>query len=672
MFDFRKFDSMIKHAIVLFFLLQPIQLFGQEQQSYWPKQIEVDGIVITIYAPEVEGFRNNILDARAAFSIFDKSHLPLFGAMWFRCLVQTSVKDNEVYFTNIRLENAEFPYATADKIRNLQALINSQIPTWHFNSNLKDFYKNIEAIDIKNELSEDLKNNPPKIYFAKEPTVLVYVDGDPILANIGGSALYQFVVNTPHFIVKSSSDGQFYLNGGDWWYTTSDLNTNWKTIETPPNQIRQLAIKAQELRTKAEKNGNSTMNIQPKLITTNEPAELIQTQGEPEIVQVYENLFSVTNSSDEIIFDSYSDYYFVLISGRWYKTKDLIRGSWLFVAPEELPDIFRKIPTDSPIAHVRLSIPGTPEAISAALDNGIPQTAVVDRLKASMILEYDGTPKFESIPGTSLKYAVNSGSSVIQDDDGKYYALDQGVWFISENANGPWIVADHYPKDVMNIPPSSPVFNIKFVKIYDYDDQIVYVGYTAGYMGAFLYHGVVYYGTGYRYKSWFGNKYIPRPNTYGYGAKQKSGQGKSNISFYAAAGMGGPMMGMGFGGYPYYPYGGYGMGYGGFYGGYGMYNYAAYRQRYYAGQKMQIDRDVVEEKPIDLQNIYNNRVEGIVITETVQRNDPMKPVILQDKNIVPIHLFADEDGTIYRKDEQGIWYEQTANGWTKTEKNISN
>lgn len=659
---------MIKHTTIFFFLLLTIQLFGQGQQSYWPKQIEADGIVITIYAPEPEGFHDNILDARAAFSIYDKSHLPLFGAMWFRCLVQTDVKNNEVYFTNLKLENAEFPYATADKIKSLQALINSQIPTWHFNSNLKSFYKNIEAININNEFSEDLKNNPPKIYYANEPTVLVYVDGEPILENIGGSALYQFVVNTPHFIVKSSSDGQFYLKGGDWWYTTSDLKANWKAIETPPNQIRQLATKAQELNAKPEKKGNPSNSIQPKLITTHEPAELIQTQGEPEIAQVYENLFSVTNSSEEIIFDSYSDYYYVLISGRWYKTKDLSRGSWLFVAPEAIPDVFRKIPSDSPMAHVRLSIPGTPEAISAALDNGIPQTAVVDRLKANMILEYDGEPNFEAIPGTSLKYAVNSGSSVIQDADEIYYAVDQGVWFLSSNAKGPWTVADHFPKEVKSIPPSSPVFNIKFVNIYDFDDQIVYVGYTAGYMGAFLYHGVVYQGTGYRYKSWFGNKYIPRPNTYGYGAKQKSGQSKANISFYAASGMGAPMMGMGFGGYPY----GYGMGYGGYYGGYGMYNYAAYRQNYYAGQKMQVDHNVVEEKPIDLQNIYNNRVEGIVITETVKRNDPMKPIILEDKNVVPFHLYAGEDGTIYRKDEQGIWYEQTAAGWIQTDKNMSN
>ena len=565
--------------------------------------------------------------------------------------------------------NAAFPNANSEKIAALQDLIEEQAQHWHFNSSLKDFYREIDVIVINNELNEELRSHPPKIFYAKEPTLLVYIDGEPVFSNIGGSELYQFVLNTPHFIVKSKSDQQLYLKGGNWWFTSSNEAGPWKTIDAPPNQIRILASKATELNPTGDKS-RDLGNRQPKLIVTQEPAELIQTQGDPEIKQIHENLFSVTNSNDEIIFDSYSDYYYILISGRWYKTKNLARGSWIFVRPDEMPEVFGKIPSDSPLAHVKLSIQGTPEAISAALNNGIPQTAVVDRFKAKMILEYDGEPQFELIPGTSLKYAVNSGGSVIAAADSKYYAVDQAVWFKADSPNGPWLVSDHFPKEVSRIPPSCPVFNMKFVQIYDHDDQNVYVGYTPGYLGAFLYKGVVYYGTGYRYKSWFGNKYIPRPNTYGYGAKQKKGVSSGNVSFYAAAGMGGPMMGMGFGGYPF----GWGVGVGSpMWGmGYGMWNQAAYNQYWYSGQKVAIDPQMVEEKPIDLSNIYNNRVEGIVITETVRKNDPMKPVILKDREIVPNDLYADDDGIIYKKDSKGHWFERNGDHWERTSKEIKN
>jgi hypothetical protein len=205
---------------------------------------------------------------------------------------------------------------------------------------------------------------------------------------------------------------------------------------------------------------------------------------------------------------------------------------------------------------------------------------------------------------------------------------------------------------------------MKFVHIYDSNDEVVYVGYSGGYLGAFLYQGVVYYGTGYKYKSWFGNKYIPRPNTYGYGVRKKSSRATSNVRFYAGAGMGGPMMGLGYGGYPY----GYGYRIG--YGGYGMWNQMAYNQYYFAGQSVTVDRDVIEQKPIDLTNIYNNRVEGILRTETARRNDPMNPVILKNHDAVPKNLYADEHGNLYRQDEKGNWYKKNGSSWDKTVEKI--
>ena len=72
---------------------------------------------------------------------------------------------------------------------------------------------------------------------------------------------------------------------------------------------------------------------------------------------------------------------------------------------------------------------------------------------------------------------------------------------------------------------------------------------------------------------------------------------------------------------------------------------------------------MVEEKPIDLANIYNNRVEGIIVTETIRKNDPMKPVILKDRKVVPHDLYVDENGAIYKKDSEGNWFERNGDSW---------
>ena len=62
---------------------------------------------------------------------------------------------------------------------------------------------------------------------------------------------------------------------------------------------------------------------------------------------------------------------------------------------------------------VLYAVPGTDVAREAVLDAQIPQTAAVERKKASLKVEYDGEPKFEKIKGTKMTYAVNTATPVI-------------------------------------------------------------------------------------------------------------------------------------------------------------------------------------------------------------------------------------------------------------------
>ena len=52
---------------------------------------------------------------------------------------------------------------------------------------------------------------------------------------------------------------------------------------------------------------------------------------------------------------------------------------------------------------VRVFVKGTDEARDAVLDAQVPQTAQVDRKTATVSVEYDGTPKFESILSATLR-----------------------------------------------------------------------------------------------------------------------------------------------------------------------------------------------------------------------------------------------------------------------------
>jgi hypothetical protein len=75
------------------------------------------------------------------------------------------------------------------------------------------------------------------------------------------------------------------------------------------------------------------------------------------------------------------------------------------------------------------------------------------------------------------------------------------------------------PSVIYTIPPSSPLFYVTYVKIYEATPLYVYVGYTPGYLGTVVApYGTVVYGTGYAYSPWIGGVWYAPPYTYGYAA----------------------------------------------------------------------------------------------------------------------------------------------------------
>ena len=56
-----------------------------------------------------------------------------------------------------------------------------------------------------------------------------------------------------------------------------------------------------------------------------------------------------------------------------------IQAPWRYVAPDQLPPDFAKIPQNSDKGDVLAHVSGTPAADDAVANNEIPQTAAVDR-----------------------------------------------------------------------------------------------------------------------------------------------------------------------------------------------------------------------------------------------------------------------------------------------------
>ena len=114
----------------------------------------------------------------------------------------------------------------------------------------------------------------------------------------------------------------------------------------------------------------------------------------------------------------------------------------------------------------------------------VPTTAVINPTTAAQQVKvnFNGTPEWAPITGTTMSYATNTPNRVIQVGS-VYYLCLNGVWFMSNTPNGPWQTAPSVPPEIYTIPASSPVYNVTYVTQTTLPDGNVQASYTAGYMG---------------------------------------------------------------------------------------------------------------------------------------------------------------------------------------------
>jgi len=130
----------------------------------------------------------------------------------------------------------------------------------------------------------------------------------------------------------------------------------------------------------------------PQIIVATEPTELIVTDGEPVYTPLPGNdLLYLSNTSSTVFLDINAQRYYTLLSGRWFSATTL-SGEWAFVAPDQLPPAFARIPSDSLMGDALAHVAGTAAATEAVAEAQVPQTTGVDRSTTRLEVVYDGAP----------------------------------------------------------------------------------------------------------------------------------------------------------------------------------------------------------------------------------------------------------------------------------------
>ncbi|MEO6316940.1 MAG: hypothetical protein ABIU63_15420 [Chitinophagaceae bacterium] len=504
----------LQKIVVVVFVMQ--LLHGQlAAQTNWPKELSAGGNSrITIYEPQPEKYAGTNLYARAAVSIVKEvGQEPVFGVMWFNATISSDTRLATI--TQATVAQSKF----ADNDEDSKTLLKTAVDKAFGSMNIQFDISRLQAALAADHAEDgnDIKNDPPKIIYRSQPTTLIVLDGEPVEQQDDDLNMSR-VVNSPYLIVKNPDDKKYYLYGGSFWYSSSSIKDGWRNVKNLPAKIKAVdaVMKEEEKKDTAQKEATNFTSASAIVIST-EPAELIQTEGAATYQAVEgSTLLYVNNSLDDIFKDVESQKNYILLAGRWYSSAAL-NGPWQYVAPDALPAAFAHVPAGSEKDGILTSVAGTDEANQAMIDARVPQTAKVDRSSANCEVTYDGDPKFVRIENTNLSVAENSSITVMLAPNNQYYALENGIWFISSNSGGPWQVANERPSDVEKIPVSNSAYNSRYVYVYESTPQYVYVGYTPGYMGNYISRHTVVWGTGWRYRPWYGRRFWPRPYTWGFG-----------------------------------------------------------------------------------------------------------------------------------------------------------
>ncbi len=504
--------KMLSLLKISFSLMLVIPMFSLAQNE-WPRSFTTqDGKLIKIYQWQPESFSNNTLQANAAISVTEKgNHEPSFGMVWLTASTFSNgqqVTINKVEVNAVKLPDAE----TNEQLSALQQEIANGLSNQSITIAQTEINNALQANQEEQKTADQINNKAPKIIYSDKPSLLVVMDGAPRLQQNSRWGM-ETVVNTPFTILKNRN--KFYLFGGKHWYTAPSATGPYTLTTNVPADVEKIQSEIAQANTENNAQQEENDFVISNIIVTTEPAELLQSNGEPDFSPVPQtNLLYVRNSNNDIFMDINSQQYYILLSGRWYKSQSL-SGKWNYVASDRLPSDFAKIPEGSPKDNVLSSIAGTLAANDAVMNAQVPQTARVDRKNTKAEIQYDGEPQFNAIEGTDMDYAINTPNYVIR-WRGLYYAVDNGVWFQSYYPNGPWTVSAVRPYAVSLIPPRYPVYAMKYVYIYDVTPDYIYMGYTPGYLNTFVYGPTVVYGTGYYYRPWVGRYFYARPYTWGF------------------------------------------------------------------------------------------------------------------------------------------------------------
>src|SRR5256714_8124058 len=207
---------------------------SQSTDSSWPREKYSNGTQVIVYHPQVDDWKNfQDLNWRMAISLTPKSGKTVVGVVEMKGTTSIDNVAKLVTITNPEITGTYFPSLDKATKEKMDQVFKTFVP-----STFSVSLHSLIASTPKKESTAgaQLNNEPPKMFVGYRPSILLSVNGEPVLSEVPNTNL-KFVVNTQWPLFFDSGNSTYYLAVGQQWLASNSLEGQWSATKKLPPEM---------------------------------------------------------------------------------------------------------------------------------------------------------------------------------------------------------------------------------------------------------------------------------------------------------------------------------------------------------------------------------------------------------------------------------------------------
>lgn len=266
----------------------------------WPREVSLNGSKLVYYQPQVDQWKDfKEITADVAFSLTPKGGKEVLGVASLKSETLVDKDTRNVFLKNVTVTDVRFPALDEKSEPQMEKLFKELIPK---GGNPIALDRIMADLSHTNNPSKGVavKNDPPEIFYSTNPSILLIVQGEPVLAPIEKTNL-SYVVNTNWDLFFDKPSKKYYLLVENVWLTATDLKGKWAKTQSLPQEMSKLPS-GQNFDEVKKVIPPPAANVNLEVFFSNKPAELIAVNGAPKFVKIPGTQLLYIDNTDNDVF----------------------------------------------------------------------------------------------------------------------------------------------------------------------------------------------------------------------------------------------------------------------------------------------------------------------------------------------------------------------------------